>query len=140
MNGFFKQISIWIILLIIVLFLLSTFSQRSEPKEELWSKHFEEQLFLKNIETVQIRRLPEEQYKFNAKFINPYQDQNQMEFETDRFPDKWVEELKRQGIASDVRTESTVWTMLLLNILPIILIIGVFWFMLVFMRLIKKLL
>ena len=28
----------------------------------------------------------------------------------------------------------------LLNILPIILIIGVFWFMLVFMRLIKKLL
>ena len=128
MNGYFKQISIWIILLIIVLFLLSTFSRKSEPKEELWSKHFEEQLFGENIKSVDILKLPEEQYKFKATFKLPHLGQNQMEFETDRYPAEWVTELNRQGIASDARTESTVWTMLLLNILPIILIIGVFWF------------
>ena len=128
MNGYFKQISIWIILLIIVLFVLSTFSRKSEPKEQLWSKHFHEQLFDQNIESVDILKLPEEQYKFKATFKVPYQDQDRMEFETDRYPDEWVTELNRQDIASDARTESTVWTVLLLNILPIILIIGVFWF------------
>ena len=128
MNGFFKQISIWIILLIIVLFLISTFSRKSEPKEQLWSKDFEEQLFAENIESVDILKLPEEQYKFKATFIEPYEGQNQMEFETDRYPEDWVTELNKQGIASDAKTENKLLTGLLINILPIILIIGVFWF------------
>ena len=128
MNGFFKQISIWIILLIIVLFLLSTFSRKSDPKVQLWSKDFEEQLFAENIESVDILKLPEEQYKFKATFIEPYKGQNQMEFETDRYPEDWVTELNKQGIASDAKTENKLLTGLLINILPIILIIGVFWF------------
>ena len=128
MNGFFKQISIWIILLIIVLFLLSTFSRKSDPKVQLWSKDFEEQLFAENIESVDILKLPEEQYKFKATFIEPYEGQNQMEFETDRYPEDWVTELNKQGIASDAKTENKLLTGLLINILPIILIIGVFWF------------
>ncbi len=128
MNGYFKQISIWIILLIIVLFLLSTFSRKSDPEEELWSKHFEEQLRLENIKSVKILKLPEEQYKFKAVFKEPYLGREQMEFPTDRYPDEWKQLLDQQGINSDAETENAVWTMLLLNILPIILIIGVFWF------------
>ena len=60
MNGFFKQISIWIILLIIVLFLLTTFSGRKDPKTELGSKLFEEQLEIGNVESVEIFKLPED--------------------------------------------------------------------------------
>jgi len=128
MNGFFKQISIWIGLLIVVLFLLTTFSGIGSPKTELWSKDFEEQLQLNNIRTVKILKLPEEQYRFEAEFNEEVQGHKQMEFETDRYPDEWKAALTEQGIASDAKTESMVLTSLLINILPIILIIGVFWY------------
>ncbi len=128
MNGFFKQISIWIILLIIVLFLLSTFSRESEPKEEFWSKHFEEQLENENIESVKIVTLPDEQYKFEATFKKPYLGQKRMEFASDRYPEEWKLLLDQQDINSDAAPENTILTSLLINIVPIILIIGVFWF------------
>ncbi len=128
MNGFFKQISIWIILLIIVLFLLTTFSGKSASTPDLWSKDFEEQLQNSNIKSVEILKLPEEQYKFKAIFVEEVQGRKGMDFETDRYPDTWKEQLTSQGIASDAKTENMVLTSLLINILPIILIIGVFWF------------
>ena len=128
MNGFFKQISIWIILLIIVLFLLSTFSRKSEPKEDLWSKHFYEQLEDENIESVKIVTLPDDQYRFEATFREPYLGQKQIEFPSHVYPDEWKAELDRQDINSDAAPENTIFTSLLINILPIILIIGVFWF------------
>ena len=87
MRPFFKQISIWIILLIIVLFLLTTFSGKNAPKTELWSKDFEEQLNLNNIKSVEILKLPEEQYRFKAIFNEEVQGRKGMEFETDRYPD-----------------------------------------------------
>ena len=128
MNGFFKQISLWIILLIILLLGLTTFSRQNSPKEELWSKDFEEQLLAQNIESVKITKLPEGQYRFKADFKEPVAEQSQMEFETDRYPDEWKAQLDEQGLPSDPRTESVVWGTLLINILPILLIIGVFWF------------
>ena len=128
MNRFFRQISVWIILLIVVLYLLSTFSQKGEPEKGLWSKHFEEQLRLGNIESVKIRKLPEGQYKFQAEFKEPVMGQNRMEFETDLYKEEWRELLTEQGISSDAKPENTLLTGLLINIFPIILIIGVFWF------------
>ena len=80
-----------LLLLIVGLFLLFTFAQKGEPEKGLWSKHFEEQLRLGNIESVKIRKLPEEQYRFQAEFKEPYMGQNRMEFETDLYKEEWRE-------------------------------------------------
>ncbi len=130
MNGFFKQISIWIILLIIVLLGLSTFSKQSGSKAQLWSKQFEEQLFKEppNIESVQISRLPEEQFRFKVKFKDAVEGHSSMEFETHEYPEAWKARLDNANIPSDTHTENMVWQGLLFNLLPVIIIIGLFWF------------
>lgn len=128
MNGFFKQISLWIILIIIVLFGLSQFSSQKTPKAELWSKHFEEELFAENIESVKVLKLPEEQFQFEIAFKTPVEGRETMEFETDEYREEWKVELKRQDIKADAETQSAMLTNVLFSLLPVVLIIGVFWF------------
>jgi cell division protease FtsH len=130
MNGFFKQISIWIILLIIVLLGLSTFSRQGGSKVELWSKHFEEELNKEppNIESVDITKIPEEQYRFKVKFREPVEGQSSMEFEYNEYPPAWKLRLDGANIPSDTHTENMMWQGLLFNLLPVIVIIGLFWF------------
>ena len=134
--GFFKQISIWIILLIFLLLGLSTISQRGTADKELWSKQFEEQLLKKdsggnpapNIKSVQIAKLPDDIYRFKVVFKEPVESQNGMEFKTDQYPDEWRQALKEAGIKSDAAPENMIWTSVLINLLPVLLIVGLFWF------------
>ena len=128
MNGIFKQISLWIIVLIILMLGLSQLSQMSQSKTELWSKHFEEQLATGNIKAVDIRTISENQYLFKVTFHEEVEGAKRMEFETDAYPEEWKTQLKALGIPSDAKRQTMVWTSLLINLLPVILIIGVFWF------------
>ena len=130
MSGIFKQISLWIIVVIILMLALSQVTQRTQPTEELWSKHFEEQLMQENIESVEVRQLPNDGlYVFKVVFKEPvYEEQTRMKFESDIYPDEWRSMLSAQNIPSDAKPENNLWTGLLFNLLPVILIIGVFWF------------
>ncbi len=128
MNGFLKQISLWIILIIIVVLFLGRFSQMQTPEKQLWSKDFETQLKEDNVDTVTIERV-DEQYIFTVKFKKPLASgQKGMKFESDVYPDEWKDALGAADIPADVKRKDMMWSSLLINLLPVILIIGLFWF------------
>jgi hypothetical protein len=57
MNGFLKQVSLWIVLLIIVVLALSNFSSMKAPKRELLEPDFIAQLQKGNIKSVQAKEV-----------------------------------------------------------------------------------
>ena len=86
MNGFFKQISLWIIILIVLMLALTHFSNQGESRSKIWSKHFVEQLNLNNIEKVEISRLPDELFHFNVTFREPVEGHPKIEFNAVEYP------------------------------------------------------
>ena len=103
MNGLFKQLSLWLVILIIGVLLFGHFSRTTEPTEKLWSKDFDDQLFfmdpknpeqrLSNVKAVEIHRLPDEQFRFKVTLKEPIRDQMEFEFQNHQFPDAWRDEL-----------------------------------------------
>ncbi|MEX2015722.1 MAG: ATP-dependent zinc metalloprotease FtsH [Candidatus Hydrogenedentales bacterium] len=138
MNGFLKQISLWIILLIMFVLILSHFAGVQQNKIALNSSHFEQALFddsepndgkaAGNIKELTVKKLDKEQYRFEATFKEPIEGQSSIEFETDRYSDEWRNQITALGLDPDPATEDTMLRGLLLNLLPVILIIGIFWF------------
>ncbi len=134
--GFFKQIAIWILLLILLLLGLTQLSRQGSGRAPLWSKQFEEQLLrtdntgnpVSNIKTVQIVRLADELYRFKATFKEPVDGQSAIQFDTDIYPPEWRVALNAAGLPSDPRQENTMWANALFSLLPVVLIVGIFWF------------
>ena len=95
MNGFFKQISLWIVVLIILLLGLTQLSQMNKDTEELWSKDFTEQLLAENIKTVKVEKTSDELYQFDVVFIEALDGgQTRMDFSSDAERDQlylWIE-------------------------------------------------
>jgi cell division protease FtsH len=132
MNGLLKQVSLWIILLIIVVLALSQFSEVSRTREKLYVEDFVEQLEADNIASLpKVTKLPNEQYKIVATFRNDVKGEKRMEFEHDQFPEAWRAKLAENRIQYEIKTDGSIWTGLLFNILPILLIIGLFWFFMI---------
>ena len=59
MNGIFKQISLWVILLIILVLLLTNYATKPGASEALTKSDFIEQLELGNVEKVQLNEASE---------------------------------------------------------------------------------
>ena len=129
MSGVFKQISLWIILITIVLIFLTSFSKLQTGQEKLGSQDFEEQLAGKNIKTLEVFGGKDELYSFRAELIEPTVDKQKLiEFKYDTFPPEWKEELEAQKVPYDIKEQNRTLSTLLMNVVPLILIIGVFWF------------
>ncbi len=134
MNGFAKQISLWLILIIILVLFVTKFQGVKTSKVEPNSTHFKTALFAENIDKFTVKRKGEEseQYIFEGTFKEldgPGALGNKtFSIEADRFPEEWRVELEKQEISADVGTANNAWGILLMNFLPIILIFGVFWF------------
>ncbi len=128
MNGFLKQISLWIIVIIIAVLILSQFSEMQHAKTELRPKDFQEQLAAKNVKKVNIYRKGE-QYEFVATFVSPLPGgQKGIRFENDVYPEEWRLALSDQGLASNPTTKDNLLSQLLVSLLPVVLLIGLFWF------------
>ena len=129
MSGVFKQISLWIILITIVLIFLTSFSKLQTGQEKLGAQDFEEQLMGKNIKSLEVFGGKDELYSFSAKLDQPMVDKQEViEFKYDTFPPEWKEELKAQNIPYEIKEQNRTLSTLLMNVVPLILIIGVFWF------------
>ena len=68
MNGFLKQISLWIVVLIILVLLLTTFSTGRTGTEKLGLSDFESQLKADNIKSPVHVTKSEDLYGFKAEF------------------------------------------------------------------------
>ncbi|HOZ46988.1 MAG TPA: ATP-dependent zinc metalloprotease FtsH [Candidatus Hydrogenedentes bacterium] len=129
MNGFLKQVSLWIVILIIVVLALSSFSNMNGPKEELSSADFEQALADGHVEKLEVTLLSgQNKYRFKPHFNPKVKGRDSMDFYFDEFPEKWKAMLNEQKIPYPQKLEDTMWTGLLLNILPVLFLIGLMWF------------
>ncbi len=129
MNERLKWVSFWIVLLIIVVLALSSFPTAKKSKEELSTVDFQQALKDKQVKKLEVTLLSgESKYKFKATFDPKVKGHDSMEFFYDDFPDEWKAMLDEQQVPYPQKLEDTLFTSLLFNILPILLIIGLFWF------------
>ncbi len=128
MNGFFKQVSFWIVLLIIVVLALSNFPAMKRAQRELLEPDFVEQLEKDNIASVLIKPAGDDLRRVVAKFKEPVDNQKSMEFLTADFKEEWKQTLQARQIEYKFAVDNTLWQGFLINILPLLLIIGLFWF------------
>jgi cell division protease FtsH len=130
MNGFWKQISVWIVILVLVLLVVSQFSglQRAGSRQ-LTQRDFQEQLDKANIkDPVTVTRMSDTSVSIHAPFKNEVDGQKFVEFQTDKFRIEWETALYTQGISFVQKEQNTFVTAFLMNVIPLLLIIGVFWF------------
>jgi cell division protease FtsH len=129
MNGFWKQISVWVVMLILVLLVVSQFGALQHKQEKLGEFDFEEQLEKANIKSpVVVTTISDNLVSVHAPFKNEVKSQPFIEFQTNEFPAEWKNALKTQGVSLEVREQNVFWLSLLSNVIPLVIIIGVFWF------------
>jgi len=131
MNSFLKQVSLWIVLLIIVVLALSQFSHTQRAREKLSAQDFETALLsedTRHVKKLEYTRLGEDGYKFKVEFDPAFRGNDSMTFLYHDFPETWETKLREDGIPFEMAREDTLWTGLLFQVVPLLLIIGVFWF------------
>ncbi|MCK5863393.1 MAG: ATP-dependent zinc metalloprotease FtsH [Candidatus Hydrogenedentes bacterium] len=128
MNNFLKHASMWIVLLIIAVLVLSNLSRFQGTHRSLKEPDFVTQLNAENIESVVIKEAGSNLLQVSAEFKEEVESQDSMDFKTNEFREEWRQSLNAQNIPYDYKVASGVWQGLLLNILPLVLIFGVFWF------------
>ncbi len=147
MNGLFKQISLWLILLIIVVIAASKLSNPAASSAKLGPQDFESQLTAGNVESVVVYKQPDDEgYRIKAAFRDEVDGNKALTFYYDEFPEAWRDAMDKQKIADadraatesadseftpftwEIKKEQVMLTNLLVNILPFVLIIGLFWF------------
>jgi len=128
MNGLFKQVSLWIVLIIIVVLAFSNFSTMQTDRRELREPDFIAQLEANNIEKVVVTEAGNDLKEVNAKFRQEVDGQSSVTFKTDTFREDWRETLMANRVEYDFKTAGTMWQSMLFQLVPLLLIIGVFWF------------
>ena len=131
MGGLFKQASFWIIVVLVIVFALSQFgADMQRGKRTLGVSDFKEQLAAGNIKSLKYSKSPTETYSFRVELKNPLPEGggSKLSFRYHEFPKEWVEKLDQQKVTGEMVEEDTFFYNLLLNFLPILLLIGVFWF------------
>ena len=128
MNGFLKQASLWIVLIIIVVLALTQLSKTQKPSEKLGRLDFVEQIEKSNVESVVVKDLGDSLYEIQAKLKEPYKNAEIITFQWKDFPEEWDEKLTEQGIVTEMERDNNLWMGMLINVVPFLVIVGLFWF------------
>ncbi|MCC6145711.1 MAG: ATP-dependent zinc metalloprotease FtsH [Candidatus Hydrogenedentes bacterium] len=128
MNSFLKQVSLWIVLLIIVVLALTNFSNIQSQKREFSQIDFDEQIAAGNIEGVNVTTEGENLYKVQVNLKEPVDDVKTFTFTHPEFKESWEKDLAALNVAPKFSTNNNILMNVLINLIPILLIIGLFWF------------
>ncbi|HNR32585.1 MAG TPA: AAA family ATPase, partial [Candidatus Hydrogenedentes bacterium] len=131
MNGFLKQVSLWIVLLIIVVLALSAFTDWQKPRKEYTEADFVAQLFDEKdnrIESVRVTEEGDKLFNVEVRFTEDVDGRKVASFTTNEFKDDWKQQLSKKSVSVKFAPQNTLWTSLLFNVVPLLLIIGLFWF------------
>ncbi|HOJ33761.1 MAG TPA: ATP-dependent zinc metalloprotease FtsH [Candidatus Hydrogenedentes bacterium] len=129
MDGFFKQVSLWIVLLIILMVTLVHLSNTQKQRAELFARDLEEQIYSDNISWfVAVDRGMDRPYLFKARFKTPVSGNTSIEIEHHEFPKEWQKKLDENKVNWRVKSQDNFWTSLLAQVVPFVLIVGVLWF------------
>jgi cell division protease FtsH len=131
MNGFLKQVSLWIVLLIIVVLALSAFTDWQTGRKEYVEQDFVAMVSDLNdqrIERVRVTEEGEKLFSVEVTFKELVDGRKTASFTTNEFREEWKASLAEQKVPLKFAPRNTMWQSLLFNFLPLIIIIGVFWF------------
>ena len=128
MNNFLKQVSLWIVLLIIVVLALSQFSDKQGDKEELSVADFERALEQGTVSKVAYSSVGDNELEFKVTFEPPYKGNSDQRFYYHEVPEEWIAMMNEKGIPYEQNPDGNILTTILVQIVPLLLIFGVFWF------------
>ena len=130
MNSLLKGASLWIVLLIIVILALLNFTKLQTEKKVLGEPDFVAQLAANNVDSVVIKEVGNNLLQVHAKFKDKTKTDGRetIDFKTDKFKDEWKQELETNKAPWRYEVDNAIWTGLLFNVLPLVLIFGLFWF------------
>ena len=130
MTGLLKQGSLWAIVLIIVLLVATQLSQTRPQARKLVAADFTAQLQAGNVKDMVEVRPVGELFNVRAKFEEPVDGATSISFNTDAFRDEWKAMIEQQeGVYYDFLPPNTILTGILTTVLPLLLVIGLFWFL-----------
>jgi len=132
MNGILKQVSLWLILGIILILALTTLSSGGQTGAKLTDVDFERTLTNtpEKIERVDVLHVSDSLFEFSVRLKEPIDGSNIIQFNYDHVPQKWRDSANEAEppIPFSLDAKDTTISTLLISILPILLIIGLFWF------------
>src|ERR1051325_9914621 len=99
MNGFFKQVSLWVVFLIIFVLLLTTLNSGQGSKQPLGAMDFAKQLEADNVSGVHYSKSSEKGgYTFKVDLKNAVDGRKSFQFKDDVFRDEWRKKIDEKGI------------------------------------------
>ena len=109
MNGFLKQASLWIVLIIIVVLALTQLSKTQKAGEKLGRLDFVDQIEKSNVKAVVVKDLGDSLYEVQAKLKEPYKNSDTITFQWKDFLDDWDQKLTEQGIVPQMERDNNLW-------------------------------
>ncbi|MBX3179512.1 MAG: ATP-dependent zinc metalloprotease FtsH [Candidatus Hydrogenedentes bacterium] len=134
MNGLFKQVSLWIVLGIIVVLVLTRFSEMNAKPSMKGQSDFVTQMEAGNLADPVKVTLDENSVRVYAKFKEPVGEAKQKElppFTLQEFPKDWEQQLLAQGVGVEYSKENSMIPNMIFQIFLLLLIIGAFWFFMI---------
>ena len=133
MNGVFKQVSLWVVMAIIVVLVLTQFSQMNAKPEVTSQIGFEQQLASNNIADPVKVTMSENSHRVYAKFKEPVGEAKQKEisFTVPEFNKEWAAALEANGVNVDYTEPNPFVGQMIFQIVILVLIIGAFWFFMI---------
>ena len=133
MNGVFKQVSLWIVVAIVVVLVLTQISQMSGKPEITGQSDFIEQMEAKNIESPVKVSVGENTSRVYVKFKEPVGEakQKDLTFTVQQFREDWEKTLRESGVKLDIGEQNTVLGPMLFQIFFLLLIVCLFWFFMI---------
>jgi cell division protease FtsH len=129
MNGLMKQASFWIVMLILVVLALSQFSQDKKPEKELLKADFVPQIEAGNVESPVIWVDADgDNVEVTVKLKEAVEGKKTFTFLTKEFTEEWEVMLAAQGISHKGEKRNTFLPMFLMQVVPLILLVGLIYF------------
>jgi cell division protease FtsH len=127
-----KQASLWIVLIIILVLLMTTLTNKGTAAQPVGEADFLPQLEAGNVKSpVRITLLDNQRgFRFKVDLKQKYKGNDAIVFVTNQFPDGWKTKMVAQEIQYITAEESFPLTNFLLQIVPLVLILAIFWFFL----------
>lgn len=133
MNGLFKQVSLWVVLAIIVVLVLTRFSEIRSRSEVTGQADFLAQLEADNIEDPVSVLLGENSVEVYVRFREPVGEMGQkdLRFTVPEFKPAWEELLETRGLNVEFSVENSLLPNMIFQLILLLVIVGVFWFFMI---------
>jgi cell division protease FtsH len=128
MNGLMKTVSLWLVLGIVLVLALSKLSGNNTPTRQLGENDFVAQLELGNVEKVEVKEAGQQSWAYTVKLREEVEGNKTFKFQTNAMKDEWKAKALEVDTEFTIVPDGGILTTFLLNVVPFILIFGLFWF------------